>query len=380
MGLKNLFSKKLSAPALKDRRSSIPDEGYAPVTRDTVAAIDELSRVVKNNPDAVEIYLALGNLYRSQGEIERAVQIRQNLIVRPGLKKDFKAKAWYELGLDYKRGGFLDRAMGAFEQARSLSGDSDSIYTEMARLHAESGDFETAARHYSRLDSPVAEAHYLVRAAQAEMAAGNTSKGWKLISRALKVNPGSPEARIEAMHQYMREGNWQQVAVHMDEGLDQMPSDIAFVLPEGLLAYAIKHDVTGAGDGHGEPFRYKPAPELADAVLPVLEKREQDLLLKFYAAWIASARDLDKSRGMLEQTLMLSPGFWPARLELLAIGMQDQPLSPGFSKQLEFFIERARHVKRFLCRQCGLKREQLFFICPRCHSRHSIGYRTLLNE
>jgi len=61
------------------------EEGYAPVSRDTQAAIAELAQVVKSNPDAVEIYLALGNLYRSHGEIERAVQIRHNLIVRPTL-------------------------------------------------------------------------------------------------------------------------------------------------------------------------------------------------------------------------------------------------------------------------------------------------------
>ncbi|MDY7001315.1 MAG: tetratricopeptide repeat protein, partial [Thermodesulfobacteriota bacterium] len=105
----------------------MPEEGYAPFSRDTMTAISELSRVAKNNPDAVEIYLALGNLYRSQGEIERAVQIRRNLIVRPRLDTKFKAKAWYELGLDYKRGGFVDRAVNAFEQAGKLSGNFKGV-------------------------------------------------------------------------------------------------------------------------------------------------------------------------------------------------------------------------------------------------------------
>lgn len=380
MGLLHFFFRSRGAAPLRDRLPASLDEGHAPVTRDTVAAIAELSKVVKNNPDAVEIYLALGNLYRSQGEIERAVQIRQNLIVRPGLKSDFKAKAWYELGLDYKRGGFIDRAMGAFEKARSLSGDSDAIDAELARLHAEGGDFEAAAKYYGRLHAPVAEAHYMVRAAQVEMAAKNSSKGWKWISKALKVNPGSPEARVEAMNQHMLQGQWDQVAQQMKDGLDNVPKEIAFVLPEGLLAAAIRHEGPHSQEENGQPFNYKPLPELCDAVLPVLEERDEDLLLKFYAAWIASGRDLDKSRSMLEQTLVLAPGFWPARLELLAIGMQDQPLSPSFSKQLEFFIQRARQVKRFLCRQCGLKREQHFYVCPRCHSWHSIGYRTMLNE
>jgi lipopolysaccharide biosynthesis regulator YciM len=371
--LKSLFSDKKN----RDQSPAFLDQGYAPVTRDTVAAIDELSRVVKNNPDAVEIYLALGNLYRSQGEIERAVQIRQNLIVRPGLDKNFKAKALYELGLDYKRGGFLDRSMNAFEKARQIAGNLDSINAELARIHAESGEFEKAAGAYAQLGAVKAEAHYLVRVAQEEFAKGDEGQGWKWINRAIKVYPGSPEARIEAMIQAYRKKQWESLAEHMNEGLEKTPDRLAFVLPEGLLQSA----QTQSGKKQDElPFQFQPDAELCDTVLPVLEKRELDLLLQFYAAWIASGRDLEKSREMLERTLVLSPGFWPARLELLAIGLKDQPLSSSFASQLEFFIHRARQVKRFLCRQCGLKRERIFFVCPRCHSWHSIGYRTVLNE
>ena len=83
-------------------------EGQPPASRDTLAAIGELSRLVRDNPDLVEIYLALGNLYRAQGEIERAVHIRTSLMVRPGLEARVKARTLFELGRDYRRGG-LDR-------------------------------------------------------------------------------------------------------------------------------------------------------------------------------------------------------------------------------------------------------------------------------
>ncbi|MDY7002182.1 MAG: hypothetical protein SVS15_10435, partial [Thermodesulfobacteriota bacterium] len=128
------------------------------------------------------------------------------------------------------------------------------------------------------------------------------------------------------------------------------------------------------------PFQYHPDQALAEAILPVLEKQEPDLLLLFYAAWISSGQDQALAKSHLEKTLVLNPGFWPARLELLALGMEDQTLSPAFKTQLEFFVMRARELKRFVCRKCGLKRETLFFLCPRCQSWHSISYRTAIHE
>ena len=46
-------------------------------------------------------------------------------------------------------------------------------------------------------------------------------------------------------------------------------------------------------------------------------------------------------------------------------------LQPEFAAQLDFFLARAAEVKRFLCRGCGLKLSDIFFVCPRCQYRRS---------
>lgn len=353
---------------------------YAPVSRDTGAAIAELSQVAKDNPDAVEIYLALGNLYRSHGEIERAVQIRQNLIVRPGLSDVVKTKAWYELGLDYKRGGFIDRALGAFEQARKIAGDNAAIVDELARLTAETGDYERASRYYAQLGNDIAEAHYMVRLSQEKFADDNISAGNKWLKKALKTYPGSVEAWQEHLLRDLEMKDWGSLSKHLHKALGKVDPSLAFILFEGLLASARARDAREGELDTDKPFRYHPEESLCNAVLSVLEKREPDLLAQFYAAWMVCSHDSEKSRSWLEKTLVLNPDFWPARLELLALSMDDQPLSPAFRQQLEFFVRHARGLKRFVCRRCGLKREQVFFSCPRCHSWHSISYRTIINE
>ena len=58
----------------------------------------------------MEIQLALGTLFRRRGEIEKATQIHQGLISRPGTSSEQKSQVLFELANDYFKAGLLDRA------------------------------------------------------------------------------------------------------------------------------------------------------------------------------------------------------------------------------------------------------------------------------
>lgn len=79
-------------------------------------AIDSFITLLEVDSATVEIHFALGKLYRRQGEVERSIRIHQNLIARPSLDKDQRARALFELGLDYVKAGLLDRAENLFEE------------------------------------------------------------------------------------------------------------------------------------------------------------------------------------------------------------------------------------------------------------------------
>jgi len=366
--IRNWFSSRKHAVS----KLASPKEGASLSSQDTLAAIAELSGAVRNNPDAVEIYLALGNLFRSQGEIERAIHIRNTLIARPRLAPQLKSRALYELGLDYKRGGFYDRAQNALAQARKIVGDDPAILTEMARLVAESGHYEQAARYYSLLEKPLQEAHFQTLLAQEAWRKGERSASRKWLNKALRVYPASVEAWLEkAIHAYDH-GYWKELGDICRQALDYIESGLGFVLLEGLLRHA--HPDTDLPPLFPQ--------EMADHILPVLEDQAQpDLLLYYYGGRLAQGTgDVATARTWYEKSLLLEPQFWPARLELLALSRTDQDLTADFETQLRYLLERAWHVKRFVCGQCGLKRESHFFVCPRCQSWHSITFRTTLNE
>jgi tetratricopeptide (TPR) repeat protein len=355
-----------------DRIAPSSGEGYVPPSQDTLAAIGELSRVVKDNPDAVEIYLALGNLFRSHGEIERAVQIRNNLIVRPGLRTEFKAKALYELGRDFKRAGLLDRAMSSLEEARRLMGDDPAIVLELARISAESGDYEAAVRYYSAQGHHLAQAHYLVRQAD--------SGGPRLLKKALDAYPASPEAHLGLLMAAYANANADKLQDRLHRALAAVHTELRFVLCEGLMRFV--HDGVSPLKTSQHPRRGpEPGPALSDAVLPVLEETEPDMLLNYYGGRICRADGSEpEARLWFEKALVIAPEFWGARLELLNLAADDQELAPAFAGQLHYFLDAAGQVKRFVCRVCGLRRPDLFFVCPRCQSWHSIRFRMNLVE
>ena len=79
-------------------------------------AIEAFIKVLEVDSETVETHLALGNLYRRRGEVDRAIRIHQNLIARPNLESEQRSEALLELGHDYLSAGLLDRAENLLQE------------------------------------------------------------------------------------------------------------------------------------------------------------------------------------------------------------------------------------------------------------------------
>ncbi len=77
-------------------------------------AIESFIEVVKVDPQTIDLHFALGNLFRRQGEIDRAIRMHQNLLDRPDLPAEKRQVAVFELAQDFHRAGLLDRAEELF--------------------------------------------------------------------------------------------------------------------------------------------------------------------------------------------------------------------------------------------------------------------------
>src|SRR5437867_5829351 len=114
-------------------------------------AIEELSRAASLDADALEVHMILGNLYREKGQVGKAITIHQALLQRPKLSKLEHAYVLLCLGLDYKRGGFVDRAAEAFNEVLRLDAKNEYALVNLQKLHEEQHQWSEAYDTRQRL-------------------------------------------------------------------------------------------------------------------------------------------------------------------------------------------------------------------------------------
>ena len=113
-------------------------------TRQVDRAITELTVASRDNTDAIEISLVLGNLLREKGQLERAIQIHQGILHRPGITRSERAHILLCLGMDFKKAGFRNRAKDTLREVIALEPENISALSGLTKIYEEEHDWEQA--------------------------------------------------------------------------------------------------------------------------------------------------------------------------------------------------------------------------------------------
>lgn len=169
---------------------------------DGEAAEALLGKVVQKDSSAIDAYVALAHLLRERGEVERAIRIHQNLLLRPDLEKGERIEALVEVGRDYVHGGYPERALASFEEAIAEDGKHRGALAELARLSEERGDFERAlwlVRRLSKLEGERdsgRESRLWTLQGEKLLADGDLKGARKAARRALRLDSGSARSEL----------------------------------------------------------------------------------------------------------------------------------------------------------------------------------------
>lgn len=172
-------------------------------------AIEVFIRMLEVDSETVETHLALGNLFRRRGEVDRAIRIHQNLIARPTLNKEQRSNALLELGMDYMRSGLLDRAEGLFLELIDSGSHLNQAYTQLLEVYQQEKDWDNAINVARKLEaisfepySPII-AQFYCEHAQTALNEGNTRAVKDNLRKAMSFDSNCVRASlIEAeMHQ-----------------------------------------------------------------------------------------------------------------------------------------------------------------------------------
>ncbi|HYD41946.1 MAG TPA: hypothetical protein VEB43_14045, partial [Anaeromyxobacter sp.] len=138
------------ATLLADRLRRRRDEAQAylkgvrsVILGDPDAAIEALSDAARlGHPEAVETYLALGALFRREGDFARAVRLHRNMLMGPNLPPQRRPEVERELAEDYRRSGMLVEAAEIYVR---LGPEDRAALAGLRDVRVEQGDLAAAA-------------------------------------------------------------------------------------------------------------------------------------------------------------------------------------------------------------------------------------------
>jgi len=320
-------------------------------------AIDVFIRMLEVNSDTVETHLALGNLFRKRGEVDRAIRIHQNLIARSTLSEEQRTDALLELGQDYMKAGLFDRAEGLFKELLEHNVHVSSALPLLLDIYQQEKDWENAIAIAGQMgfvgEQPARSviAQFYCELAENARARGNVDNACALLDRAAEYNPHCARARLIRGCIAMQNGDCRQALAAFEQVIEQ---DIE-LLPEVLDDMHACHVELGSIDRMIEYLqrtitRYPGiSPVLALADIMRSEKGSESA-----AAFIAGELGKRPSvRGLsrfIELSLAQSDGAVHENLLILK-NMTDQLLE---------------NKPVYKCHDCGFCGRALHWQCPGC--------------
>ena len=114
-------------------------------------AVDLFIGLLDVDHETIDTHLALGNLFRSRGEVDRAIRIHQNLIARSNLTLDQRNLSLQQLAKDYMVAGFFDRAEKIFHQLMQEPEHKKFALEQLLAIYQQTKEWEKAIQTAERL-------------------------------------------------------------------------------------------------------------------------------------------------------------------------------------------------------------------------------------
>lgn len=335
-------------------------------------ALDVFLDAAEIDQDTAEMHVALGNLFRRRGEIERATQIHQNLIARPDLTPTLRALALYELAQDYFKAGLFDRAEGLLQELRQVSEYNEQACRFLLQIYDQEKEWHSAivvAEELAALtDQDFGEplAQYCCELAELAISEGKAGKAEYYLDSALKYVEHCTRAIMISGRVAAARGNHRTAISEWMRLEEVAPDSLGEVV--GLISesYAALDDEHSFREFLERSIEVCPDSRIISALVEFTRDSKgkvagQQLLI-----------DIVKKRSNL------------AGLYQLLRNRNAPEFLRGESIDLELIIallsESGSQSREYQCRQCGFNSNALHWQCPGCKEWGSVQKRTIARE
>jgi len=327
-------------------------------------AVDLFLDMLKEDTGTVEAHLTLGNLFRSRGEVDRAIRIHQSLMESASLTYDQRLLAVQQLGRDYMAAGLYDRAEGMFKQLVDETDFRLSALQQLLQIYQATSDWQSAIEVAERLVKLGKEKHrgeianFWCELALQQMAGNDLDKAMALLKKGAAADKNSARVSIMMGRVWMEKGDYAKAVESLERVIEQDKE----LVGETLEMLQTCYQQLGKID-EWEAFLRRCADEntgaTADLMLAqILEQREG----------IESAQNYVTRQLERHPTMRVFHKLIDYHINEAEEGRAKQSL--GVLRQM--VGEQVRSKPRYRCQKCGFTAHTLYWHCPSCRSWSTI--------
>lgn len=323
-------------------------------------AVDVFIKMLEIDCETVETHLALGNLFRRRGEVERAIRIHQNLTARPDLDKYHRFQALLALGQDYMRAGVLDRAERIFLEI--VANGCEQMVPSLRYLlniYQQEKAWEKAINAARKMETAasismqVNIAHYHCELAAEAWSNKNAEEAKKQLRRALAADPQCVRASLLYGEIEMSEQHYKLAIRFYKQVKSQNADYLSEILQPLITCYIAINDESALIEYLKECLPEFPRISLVLVLTDfMLHSEGIETALDFMTNYLRDNPSLKGLQRLIELQRLKETQESGKNLHLLA----------------DLTAAMLKNKPLYRCNQCGFNTKVLHWLCPQCKS------------
>ncbi len=332
---------------------------------DSDKAIDVFIELAKSSSETFEPQLALGNLYRRKGEVDKAIKLHQSLISKPNLPEKYRTKALLAMGKDYMSAGLLDRAEVLFTELVEIEAYTPEALFSLCEVYQQEQDWleaiNTAARYekVSNRNMRNEIAHFNCELAEKCLKSKNIKKAQSYLNAALSANPKCVRAKLIEAREFRQAKKWKKAIAAYHQALEF----------DDIYASEYLQDLSTCYQGINKCDDFK------KFLLEFINTYQGISPVLVLAQMVKKSDGIEAAEKFVEEQLINKPSVRGLDL-LLKLSVENSKKEDKESTKFEVLEQL---VKKLLskkpnhrCRKCGFGAKNMHWQCPSCKSWGSV--------
>ncbi|MCE2572540.1 lipopolysaccharide assembly protein LapB [Motilimonas eburnea] len=327
-------------------------------------AVDLFIDLLEVDSETIETHLALGNLFRQRGEVDRAIRIHQNLIARPSLTAEQKHLAMLQLAKDYTAAGLIDRSEALFLQLVLEPDYKVQSLQQLLQIYQQTKEWRKAIKVAQQLQKCQVKtavrdiAHFHCELANEAHQNKENKQAIAELKKALQVDPRCVRASIGLADLYIEQQDYKQAVKYLSQVAEQDIDFVSEIIERLALCFNAYDDQPGLIEWLDQAWHKGAGASVGIKI----------------AQYIAEHQGPESGEDAVAKQLVKNPtmkGFYQLMVYHLELAEEGRAKT-SLDSLRKLVLEQLKMSPKCRCRKCGFATRSIFWQCPSCKTWGSV--------